>query len=311
MIRSLNIVMCIVRTYLQVCQKSILTRALHLDPVHVIKPNCTAVTRHPVCKLIVCSLPLLFAVFLSPRDAIAQLEALANVDSIAQDSEKKTHFLIEPYFMAPTMKGDIGVRQLPPGSVDADAGDIFGQLKFGAMAYIEVNYDNKWAVSTDFLFMHLESDVKPNALVTGGTASVKQLAFEFAGLWRIAPWFEAGVGGRVIDMKLDVDLSTVSGDRSGDRRRTWADPIIIVRSQGKIQDRLLLQFRGDIGGFGIASDLTWQIQANVGYQFSKLVNASIGYRVLDVKYEEGSGDEHFLYDMATSGPVLRVGFSWE
>ena len=236
---------------------------------------------------------------------------LTTLYSSAQDSEKKTHFLIEPYFMAPTMKGDIGVRQLPVTEVDADAGDIFGQLKFGAMAYIEVNYDNKWSVSTDFLFMDLESDVKPNALITGGTASVKQLAFEFAGLWRIAQWFEAGVGGRVIDMKLDVDLSTVSGDRSGDRRRTWADPIIIVRSQGKIHDKLLLQFRGDIGGFGIASDLTWQIQANVGYQFSKLVNASIGYRVLDIKYDQGSDSEHFMYDMATSGPVIRVGFSWE
>jgi hypothetical protein len=294
-----DIVACIARRYLHLQRNSKLSRILCGERVQVLKPNFMSDTRQLVGKLITCSIALLLVIFLSPTDVWAQ------------DSEKKTHFLIEPYFMAPTMKGDIGVRQLPPSEVDADAGDIFGQLKFGAMAYIEVNYDNKWAVSTDFLFMDLESDVTPNAVVTGGTTRAKQLAFEFAGLWRIATWLEAGVGGRVIDMKVDVDLSTVSSDRSGDRRKTWADPIIIVRSQGKIQDKWLLQFRGDIGGFGIASDLTWQIQANVGYQFSKLVSASIGYRVLDVDYDKGDGTERFLYDIATSGPVLRVGFSWE
>jgi hypothetical protein len=297
--RNVNIVISIVRSYLHVQQNSNLSHVVYREPVQVIKPNFMSDTRRLVAKLITCSLPLLFAVFLSPTDARAQ------------DSEKKTHFLIEPYFMVPTMKGDIGVRRLPPTEVDADPGDIFGQLKFGAMAYIEVNYDNKWAVSTDFLFMDLESDVNPNAVVTGGTISAKQLAFEFAGLKRIAPWFEVGVGGRVIDMKLDVDLGTVNGGQNGSRRKTWADPILIVRSQGAVNEKWLLQFRGDLGGFGIASDFTWQIQANVGYQFSKLVSATIGYRVLDVDYDKGDGDERFMYDIATSGPVLRVGFRWE
>jgi hypothetical protein len=297
--RNVNIVACIVSNYWHVHQNSDLPRAIYGEPLQVIKPNIMSVTWQLFGKLITYSLPLLLAIFLTPTDARAQ------------DSEKKTHFLVEPYFMVPTMKGDIAVRQLPASEVDADPGDIFGQLKFGAMAYIEVNYDNKWAFSTDFLFMDLEADVKPNALVTGGTISAKQLAFEFAGLKRVAPWFEVGVGGRVIDMKIDADLNTVSGGRSGSRRKTWGDPIIIVRSQGAINEKWLLQFRGDIGGFGLASDFTWQIQANVGYQFSKLVSATIGYRVLDVNYDKGDGEERFMYDISTSGPVIRVGFRWE
>jgi len=296
---NVNVVTCIVRSYLHVHQNSNRSLVLYCKPVLVIKPNFMSVTRRFVCRSMACSLPLLFVVFLGLTDARAQ------------DSEKKTHFLIEPYFMAPTMKGEIAVRRLPESEVDADPGDIFGQLKFGAMAYIEVNYDNKWAVTTDFLFMDLESDVKPNAVVTGGTTSAKQLAFEFAWLMRVKPWFEVGVGGRVIDMKVDADLSTINGAQSGSRRKTWADPILIVRSQGAINEKWLLQFRGDLGGFGIASDFTWQIQANVGYQFSKLVSATIGYRVLDVDYDKGDGTERFMYDIGTSGPVLRVGFRWE
>ena len=73
------------------------------------------------------------------------------------------------------------------------------------------------------------------------------------------------------------------------------DPIIIVRSNSAINDKWLLQFRGDVGGFGLVSDFTWQVQANVGYQFSKLVSATIGYRVLDVDYDKGDGTEHFAY----------------
>ncbi|HTF17236.1 MAG TPA: hypothetical protein VK658_04135 [Chryseolinea sp.] len=235
---------------------------------------------------------------------------VSSIQVRAQDEDKKIRFLIEPYFLAPTMKGNIGIRELPAVEVDADPGDIFGQLKFGAMAYIEVNYDDKFSVTTDFLVMRLEDDLKPTASV-GGTSTAKQLVFEWAGLVRVAPWLEVGAGGRVMDMKVDLDLNTMNGPRSAESRKTWMDPIIIVRSQGTVYEKLLLQFRGDIGGFGLASDFTWQIQANVGYKFSKLLSATIGYRVLDVNYDKGSGDERFMYDIATSGPVLRVGFTWK
>ena len=124
---------------------------------------------------------LLTLIYFNVNMAYAQDTENASV----QASEKKTHFLVEPYFMAPTMKGEIGVRQLPAAEVDADPGDIFGQLKFAAMAYVEVDYDNKWVVTTDFIFMNLEQDIKPNALITSGHSAAKQLAFEFTFLKRL------------------------------------------------------------------------------------------------------------------------------
>jgi len=245
---------------------------------------------------------------LGAMDSIAQS---TQQDSTKKESEKKTHFLIEPYFLAPTMKGEIGIRNLPNITVDANPGDIFDQLKFAAMAYVEVDYDHKFAITTDFIFMRLESDVKPNTLVSSGTNTTKQLVFEIAGLIRLAPWFEVGAGSRVLDMKAELDLNTTNGHREESSRKTWMNPILVVRSQGVIRDRWLLQFRGDIGGFGLGSDFAWQIQANAGYQFSKLFRATIGYRVLDEDYKKGDGEERFLYDIATSGPVLRIGFTFQ
>ena len=44
------------------------------------------------------------------------------------------------------------------------------------------------------------------------------------------------------------------------------------------------------------------------YRFSKLFQLTDGYRVLSVAYNKGTGDDRFLYDIDTFGPVIRFGF---
>lgn len=227
----------------------------------------------------------------------------------AQDAASKWHFLIEPYLMIPNMKGEVTVRRLPPTEVDADAGNIFSALKFGGMLYLEAA-NNKWAISSDLIYMDLEKNVETGILITGGTTSAKQLAWELAGLRRIASWLEAGVAGRIVSLESGIDLQTITGNQSGSISKTWLDPVIVLRSQGAVQEKWLLQFRGDFGGFGIGSDFTWQIQANVGYRVSKLFQATVGYRVIAIDYDKGDGTDRFLYDINTYGPVVRLGFNF-
>jgi hypothetical protein len=66
--------------------------------------------------------------------------------------------------------------------------------------------------------------------------------------------------------------------------------------------------RADIGGFGIGSNLTWQLAAYIDFRASKLISILGGYRFLSADYETGSGDELFRYDMNISGPALGVSF---
>ena len=226
----------------------------------------------------------------------------------AQDGE--WNFLIEPYFMIPQMNGEIGVRQLPPGTVDASPDDIFSNLRMAAMLYFEADHVDKYAFSSDIIFMDLKQEAKPGQIVTGGDAFAKQISAEFAWLKHITPWFDLGAAARITDIKADLKLETAAGPREGSNRKTWVDPVIIARAQTDLQDKWILEFRGDIGGFGIGSDLTWQVQANAGYRFSKLVHAKVGYRLLDIDYEDGDGAERFMYDIATSGIVVKVGFNF-
>ena len=112
----------------------------------------------------------------------------------------------------------------------------------------------------------------------------------------------------------EVYLISVGGWSSATKKtsmtKTWFDPILIARIQGKSAEKFIYQLRGEIGGFGIGSDFAWQMQAYAGYRFSKLFQITGGYRIISLDYESGSGQNRFMYNVDTSGPVLRFGFNF-
>jgi hypothetical protein len=143
---------------------------------------------------------------------------------------------------------------------------------------------------------------------------MKQMIWEVSGRYQVLPFFEAGMGLRMnnISMAADISRNVVGGGTSefinAENSEFWIDPVIIARLSETIHDTWQFQFRGDIGGFGIGSDLTWQLQAYVGYRFSKLFQTTIGYRIIGMDYDKGTGANRFRYDMNTSGPLIKFGF---
>jgi hypothetical protein len=233
--------------------------------------------------------------------------------SASNDSTKTTkkwQYLGELYLMFPNMKGDLGLGSLPDVSIDPSASDLLGQLKFGAMVYLEAGNEN-WAISSDFIYMKLEKGVEPNKVVASGEVSLEELAWELAGFRKIKPWLDLGIGARLISLNAGLDLQTKHNPKEASTSETWVDPIIVMRTQNYITEKLFWQLRGDLGGFGIGSDFTWQAQANVGYRFSKLFQASVGYRYLAIDYNnEEQGSDRLLYDIDTYGGVVRLGFNF-
>lgn len=177
------------------------------------------------------------------------------------------------------------------------------------MFYFEATNDN-WAVTSDLIYMKLGQDVVPGNIVTGGDVTMKQTAWEVAGFKRIIRYLEAGLGGRLVSLYTGLDIETINESGEGSASKTWFDPIVIFRSQGAIREKWILQFRGDIGGFGLGSDFSWQVQAYAGYRFSKLIQATIGYRYIGIDYDKGERLDRFVYDIDTYGPVVRIGFNF-
>jgi len=228
--------------------------------------------------------------------------------------KSKWHFLLEPYIMFPNMHGSMGLGALPNAQVDEDPGDIFSNLQFGAMIYAEA-IKGFWTFSSDLTYMKLKADVSAKNGVVSGSAELEQLAVEIAGMRKLAPWFELGLAFQLNHITSDVDLliNTSGGlqERTSKIDESWVDPSILTRVKFDLSKKWFFQFRGNIGGGGIGSDLYWQLQSYFGYRFSTRFQLSAGYRVIYIDYETGSGDDRFVYDMTTFGPVLRFGFNFK
>ena len=237
-----------------------------------------------------------------------------SLDAQSPAPEKKWHFLTDVYLMFPYMDGETGIGESLVLPVDANPGDIFGNLQMGAMLYFEARTD-KWAITSDLVYMSLNQEVTPGTIVNSGNVTAKQLIWEAAGLYRITPYLEAGVGGRLnyLEMGIDVRRNAFPAgteEVTGQESKTWYDPVVIARFTTDIKDKWLFQFRGDIGGFGIGSDLTWQLHATAGYRFSKLFQMSLGYRILSTDYKTGEEPKEFLFDVNEFGPEIRFGFNF-
>ena len=252
---------------------------------------------------------------------------LITVDLSAQQDEtvaaqtNKWTFLVEPYVMFPNMNGTLGIGVLPNAEIDASTSDIFSNLKMGFMLNLEAS-NGTWAVGSDVLYMKLGTQkVRSKELINGsvisanGELEAKQLGWEVSGLRRVTPWLELGLGILVnsINADLEITRNEIGGSTSTiskSKTETWVDPMVVTRVKSKPGEKFIYHFRGEIGGFGIGSDLAWQIQAYAGYRFSKLFQITGGYRLISLDYESGSDQDRFMYNVDTSGPVIRFGFNF-
>jgi len=211
------------------------------------------------------------------------------------------HFVVSPYLLAPSMKGTTGIGDLTV-DVDADPGDIFSHLQFGAMLVVEARR-GPWGVALDGIYMDLEQSGTSGLL--SASVGMKQGALELTGFRRVNGWAEILAGGRLNALSADLETEGIQA-RSRSADQTWFDPFIGGRLHVPNTGKWVLSLRGDVGGFGVGSDLAWQVHGKAGYRFSGLFGLELAYRVIAMDYEEG--DPGFVYDMRIFGPELGLVF---
>jgi hypothetical protein len=79
----------------------------------------------------------------------------------------------------------------------------------------------------------------------------------------------------------------------------FTDPIVGARFRRDLTEKLWVNVRGDVGGFGAGSDFSWFLTSAGGFRVSKLISLDFGYRIWDFDY--ASDEELKRLDLALAG----------
>lgn len=228
---------------------------------------------------------------------------------------KPWNFTFAPYAWLTEIDGDVTAKGQKV-DVDMSFGDIWDDLDFGGMLYLEMNND-RWGVFANTVY----AKISPDETTPFGKVDVETESWivDFGFLFRVMGFREEGetldliLGGRYWDQQNELDLNFPDVGIVGtiEDSKDWIDPIIGLRYTGWFTENFGFIARGDVGGFDISddsSDLTWSAQGVFGYRVGDAFNLWAGYRALGVDYDEGSGLSRFEFNATLHGPLVGIGF---
>lgn len=225
---------------------------------------------------------------------------------------------VTAYMWLTAMDGDVGVGPLTR-SVHASFIDILESTDsfVGLAGRLEIG-KGRWAGFIEALASKMGvEDLSGPAGAASADLSSTMILVDFGAMFRVFEEPASNGGGRphMLDVyaggrfqSIDVELDPeVAATRS--ESKNWLDPIVGARGIIQLSERFDLTLMGDIGGFGVGSDLTWSLRALVGYHFTMFdtpATVFAGYAALGTDYVDGSGLGRFEWDIISHGPLLGL-----
>lgn len=224
------------------------------------------------------------------------------------------------YLWGAGLDGESG-NKLSSGDIEASFSDILSNLSAGFMGNYRGKKD-RYSVNLDVIYLGISPNPKvkgPNPLPVGprqidtkADSDVTKWIVDLTAGYEVLPGLEFLAGARYVnlDIQAKVDLPGSNTLKVGGNE-DWLDPIVGFHWAGYFPNSKKWRYstRGDIGGFGVGSDLTWQAYGFIGYEPTRNWVLFAGYRHLYMDYDSGN-DNGFFYDMAISGPMAGAGYQF-
>jgi len=222
----------------------------------------------------------------------------------------KWEFIIAPYLLAPNIDGNASIGRVEGADVDVGTDDIINNLDLGGMIQLEAHHASGYGVILGYSFMDLSGGANtPGGQVNLG-ADIFQGIFEGYGSYRVSTTrgpldFYGGI--RWWDMNVELK---VNGQKIVENDPDWVDPVVGLRWMPQISENWHVILKGDIGGFGVGSDFTWNLQGGFAWDATDYLTLVFQYRALSVDYSTGSvgTPNRFVYDTITHGPLFGLAF---
>lgn len=244
--------------------------------------------------------------------------------SHAQEEEQATsskwEFIVEPFGLAGNLNGDIIIGLHGPVQFEMTFHDILEHLKIAGFVHLEAQKGN-WGIMFDYVGMTVGAEIEKEKFkqILVLDAHLKKSVTDLVGMYRIPKhwgWIDFTVGTRMWHMNLELQLENENGEKYGDKdsseNQRWLDPIFGSRFMFKKPNaKFFFALRTDIGGFGMGSNFTYNIEPGMGYKFSKLLTGTLKYRYLNGEYDnDKNGEDHFYVDVTLKGPALGLQFTF-
>jgi hypothetical protein len=275
--------------------------------------------------------------FIAPALAIAQVLLLvsrieagvdANGNTLPESGDgkdsKKTPPIVSSGCVAPAdtefrigfpgwiagLSGDFGVRGFV-SEQDIKFTDILKRLDMIAVGSLYARY-HRWEIFADGQYGKVSD-----------TAPLRGVLFDSARISFKSAFAEGFVGYRLINCEKG-SLSLVAGARynymsadfhlrsaglPGGRAsgsKDWVDPVVGVSGKMHVWKPVSLWAKGDIGGFGAASDFAWQVQGGLEVQVTRWLWSAVGWRYMKFDYHSGG----FTNETDLNGPYLETGINF-
>jgi hypothetical protein len=234
----------------------------------------------------------------------------------------KWEFRVTPYLWAPQIESKVTVGGYS-ATVNTYFPDIWRNLQGTGMVNFEAQ-KGKLGFFLNPLYLKLRGDGEltrrrdaslPIPPTRDLTLNLTLGFVEFGGFYQVGRWpldwkqgkgrsvtLDVIAGGRFWYIHMDLDTTSPINPT---KYNNFIDPIIGARTKIDLTDKLVLNLEGDIGGFGVGSEFTWNAQGSFAYQFTPLISAFAGYRVLYVDYKAGNSNR---YEETIQGPMGGVTF---
>ena len=241
---------------------------------------------------------------------IAQAGTLVSAPAAPVETSNGWWFRAAPYGWLTAVEGDVSVGPLTT-PVDVSMQDTLDSLDMTFMGLFEVGRD-RWSLGVDVIYGKLSQDID------GGGHLFDSFRFEQK-QWFITPALRYRVidtsdyhmsvfaGARVTALEVDLTGRFARGGQvTHGADGSWVDPVVGIAGQADIGDRWFFRYSGDIGGFGVSSELIWNAFAGFGFNLTDSASVVLGYRGLGLDYTDGP----LSLDIISHGPVLGAEFSF-
>jgi len=234
------------------------------------------------------------------------------------DPKRGWEFQVAPYFWFVSMDGNITAKG-QKSDVDTDFSDVWDELNIAGMVTFDARKGN-WGFLGDIIYADLGKSKSVGGIDIDPT--VKLAWVTAGGFYRLGTWKLSDAAGKDVPVvtvdglfgarytHLDVNLD-IKDFTNRSSNKSWLDPLVGVRAFFDLSEHWMLSLHGNVGGFGVGSDITWETLGGIGYRFrlfSKENNARAvgGYRAVHQDYTDGSGNDKFEWDVTLHGPILGL-----